>query len=135
MLHYFLLHPASKACWDPEQHLCWKTHLDENKRSQEMIWGISSLLLFIIYLCTSFLHQFWSIYLPFFLSVIRILLRWITSCIFAASALVSCCGSNIPLDQVAPAKPRNKSHFYPDIPVHYIFSIDHCSKSICVTLP
>ena len=133
MLHYFLLHPASKACWDPEQHLCWKTHLDENKRSQEMIWGISSLLLFIIYLCTSFLHQFCStIYLSSF---------QLSEYCFAESLLVfllhqhlcHVVAVNIPLDQVAPAKPRNKSHFYPHI--HYIFSIHHCSKSICVTLP
>ena len=45
VLHYFQLHPASKACLDPEPHLCWKTQLEENERSLKEIFLTSLLLL------------------------------------------------------------------------------------------
>ena len=40
VLNYFLMHPASKACWDPEQCLCWKTQLNGERNFLIYLWRI-----------------------------------------------------------------------------------------------
>lgn len=40
VLNYFLRHPASKACWDLEKCLCWKTQLNGERKCLIYLWCI-----------------------------------------------------------------------------------------------
>ena len=55
VLNYFLMHPASKACWDPEQCLCWKTQLNGKRKFLIYLWRILQKSTFHLSM-----HSYWS---------------------------------------------------------------------------